>query len=65
MSWIIPFSYTIIFGLITYLIWRKVDPDTKPHRDPLMPLMLAVSSLVIWGIYSVYHLTNWYWGIDA
>ena len=65
MSWVIPFSYTIIFGLITYLIWRKVDPDTKPHRDPLMPLMLAVSSLVIWGIYSVYHLTNWYWGIEA
>jgi hypothetical protein len=65
MSWIVLTSYTVIFGLITYLIWRKVDPETKPHRDPLMPLLLALVSVVIWGIYWVYHLANWYWGFEG
>ena len=63
-------AFTVILALVTYLIWRKVVPDCHPLRDPflrdpLMPLMLGTGSSVVWGLFGLYHLNNWYWGIAA
>jgi hypothetical protein len=65
MSWIVPLAFTVVLALVTYLIWRKVVPDCHPCHDPLMPLMLGTGSSVVWGLFGLYHLNNWYWGIAA
>jgi hypothetical protein len=65
MPWVVPVSFTVIQGLVTYWLWRMIVPDCSPRRDPLMALMVTTGSLVIWGLFGAYHLNNWYWELAA
>jgi hypothetical protein len=65
MTFVVPLALTTIFGLITYLVWRKLAPDRNPDYNMVMPLTLMTGSLVIWGLFGFYHLNNWYWGFSG
>jgi hypothetical protein len=64
MFWIVPMCLSVIQGLVTYLIWRKVAHDCPPQKDATMLLMLVMGASVMWGLFGVNELNNWYWGFD-
>ena len=62
MSWVVPLALTFLLAIVAYLILRKVAPDRNPDYDSLLPLLLGTGSFVIWGLFGLYHLNNWFWG---
>jgi hypothetical protein len=65
MTWIVPLALSVLLGLIAHLVWRKITPEGDPDYEALMPLMLFIGSSVIWGLFGIYHLNNWFWGFYA
>ena len=65
MEWTLPFGLNVIQAQLIYLVWRKVDPECRPLRDPALPMMIMLGSSVIWSLYGLYHLNNWYWDLTA
>jgi hypothetical protein len=62
MTWFVPLAVTLLLGLSAYFTWRQLAPDGNPDYDALMPLMVVTGSLVIWGLFGLYNLNNWFWG---
>jgi hypothetical protein len=62
MTWLVPLALTLLLGLSAYFAWRQLAPDGNPDYDALMPLMVVTGSVVIWGLFGLYNLNNWFWG---
>jgi hypothetical protein len=62
MSWVIPFAVNFAIVLVSYLIGR-VSQSTD--FDDILPFVTLMQSVLVWGLFAVYWLNDWYWGFNG
>lgn len=64
MSWMLPIAVNFGVVLTSYFIVKMVVSPNERLFDDMLPLVTIIQSVVIWGMFGVYWLNDWYWNFS-